>query len=370
MNVLQIVSSLPPALDGVGGHALALARALAAGNVMSRFLVAAPSQKAAAGTGGLPETAVAERGSAALARQLAASGTDLVLVHYVNYAYERRGCPAWLVGGLARWRAGAPGRRLVSVFHEVYASGPPWRSSFWLSPIQRRLAARLLRASDAAVTSLDLYGRMLARWRPRRAVAVAPVLSTVGEPAAMPPPAERRPRVLLVFGSAGNRCRAYGQLRPFLASASRALKIVEIVDLGPTLADLPAAIDGVPVRALGPLPEEQASAVLSRAFAGFLGYPPPLLGKSSIFAAYCAHGLVPVCAWPRPGRPASPREDAPPPCWNPCAAAAAPAEPAALAARALDWYHEHDAARQAAWYHDLFSALRAGVAVVERRLPR
>jgi len=367
MTLVQLVPWLPPALEGVGGYAAALGTALARRGIDSRFLVGDPGWRPAADARGaaadLAGERLAERSAAALARQLAASGATVVLVHYANYGYQRRGHPAWLVRGVRRWRAGAPGRRLVTYFHEVYASGPPWRSSFWVSPLQRRLAARLLGASDGAATSLGLYGRMLARWRPACEVWVTPVFSTIGEPAAVPPPGERRPRAMLVFGGAGNRRRAFGGQRAALIAACRALEIEEILDLGPPLAELPARLDGLPVRPLGALPEAAASAVLLRSYAGFLGYPAAFLAKSTVFAAYCAHGLVPVCAWGR--QPRGDRGDRSqdrdsgerPPFWD-AGVEPPPADAAGLAARARAWYGAHDLASQAA----RFSALLTGVA--------
>jgi hypothetical protein len=378
MNLVQIVPQLPPAIGGVAAFAAALARAMARAGVASRFLVAADSWQpagdpAASGPGGLaagnlvpgnpaapggpaPDDlaatglageALGERSAANLERRLEASGADTLLLHYVSYAYERRGCPAWVVRAVGRWRAASSSRRLVTFFHEVAASGPPWRSSFWLAPVQRQLAARLVRRSDAAATSLALYGRMLARWtpgRPDRQLLVAPVFSTVGEPAAAPPPAQRRPRAMLVFGGPGSRRRAYGALRPALAAACQALAIAEIVDLGPACGELPSRVGGVPVRALGTRPEPEVSAELLRCYAGFLAYPAAFLAKSTVFAAYCAHGLVPVCAWPRRSRTAG---DEPPPFWEP-GAEPAPADLGALARRARAWYAGHDLQRQAA----------------------
>ena len=358
MTLLQIVPRLPPAIEGVGGYAAALGRGLQSLGISSRFLVADRDWQSAGGTAGGPglsAAAIVEHSSAAFARQLAASGTRIVLVHYVNYGYERRGCPAWLVGGLAGWRAGGRGRLLVSYFHEVYASGPPWRSSFWVSPVQRLLAARLLRASDAAVTSLDIYGRILEGWSPSRRVLVTPVLSTVGHPSEVPPPEDRLPRAMMVFGGVGNRRRAYGELRDVVAAACRALGIAEIVDLGPPLDELPARLDGLPVRPLGVLPEAEASAIMLRSYAGFLGYPPAFLAKSTVFAAYCAHGLVPVCAWPRRRR----RAVEVPPFWD-AGREPVPPDPADLAARARAWYGGHQVAFQAARFSSMFAELLDG----------
>jgi hypothetical protein len=353
-RLIQIVPQLPPAIGGVGGFAAALARALAEdGGLPSFFLVAADSWRAADGLAG---EAIGERSAANLERRLAASGAETVLVHYVSYGYQRRGCPSWLVEAVRRWRAADASRRLVTFFHEVSASGPPWRSSFWLSPVQRRLAARLVRASDGAATSLALYGRMLARWAPGREPLVAPVFSTVGEPAETPAAGARHPRSMLVFGGPGSRRRAYGPLLPSLAAACRALAIAEIVDLGPPCGELPARVAGLPVRALGPRPEAEVSAILLRSYAGFLAYPEAFLAKSTVFAAYCAHGLVPVCACPRRRRWRSPPAAAARlPCWEP-GAAPPPADPAALAARARSWYAGHALARQAAALRGLLGA--------------
>ncbi len=372
--LLQVVPRLPPSFDGVGAYAAALARALGDCGLPSRFLVT--DHAAPPGDGGPGNLAEGDPAAAAvvldapragaLARQLAASGAGTVLVHYVNYAYQRRGCPRWLVGGAVRWRRAAPGRRLVTVFHEVYATGPPWRSSFWLFPVQRGLAARLLAASDAAVTTLGLYGAILARLRRPAAcpVLLAPVFSTVGEPDTVTAPAARRPRTLAVFGGAGTRGRAYAELAAQLAAACRALAIEQIVDVGPPLPQLPAQVAGVPVRALGALAAGDVGAVLARAYAGFVAYPSGLLAKSTVHAAYCAHGMVPVCAWPgSPGESAAAFDGAAdgdgeglnpgePPFWNP-AGGAAPADPDALAARARAWYHGHRLALQAGWYRDL-----------------
>jgi hypothetical protein len=302
MDLLQIVPSFPPAADGLGGYAAALAPRLGArlGGAV-RFAVGNPAWR---GNGqeedeGRRAAAVAARSAEALLDLLPGrhggrpGAAGAVVLHYAGYGYQDRGCPLWLVDGLARWRRLAPEHRLVTFFHEVYASGPPWRSSFWLSPVQRRLAARLTRLSDATATSLDLYAGLLRRWRPAAEPAVLPVVSNVGEPAAVPPLAARPPR-LVVFGGAGNRARIYGSHPAELAAACRATGAAEIADIGPPVS-LPAAVEGVPVVPLGLLPAAGVSTALLGAIAGFLAYPAAFLPKSGAFAAFCAHGLATVC---------------------------------------------------------------------------
>ncbi|HZF08587.1 MAG TPA: glycosyltransferase family 1 protein [Thermoanaerobaculia bacterium] len=331
MRIVQIVPAGDPALGGVHGYAEALAGELSRRHSIESDLVSSGGRGGAGGelAGALP-------------------GASTCLLHYVNYAYHRRGCPVGLVRDLRRWREGAPGRRLVTFFHEVYATGPFWRSSFWLAPVQRRLAAILARASDRIATSLELYGRMLARLGPRVEPVVTPVFSTVGEPEEVPGLATRAPR-LLVFGGRGVRARAYGPEREALAAACGALGAEEIVDLGPAIAT-PARVDGVPVRALGPLPASAVREQLLGTRAGFLVYPPAFLPKSTIFAAYCAHGLLPVCARPRTERSA---DDGDPLYWVPGSPLPSADGLQALASAARSWYLPHSLARQAEGFRDL-----------------
>jgi hypothetical protein len=295
-RIVQIVPELPRSEGGVGGYAHALARRLADGfGVETRFIEA----------------------DDATPLDLAAGET--VLLHYANYAYQRRGCPARLVTGLEAWRRS--GGRLVTVFHEVYAEGPPWRSSFWLGPRQRRLAARIARASDRLVTTLDLYAGLVRRLVPGLDLEVAPVFSTVGEPAEVPAFRDR-PKTMIVFGGAGVRRRTGEEHRADLLAACRSLEIREVLDVGPATG-LSPSLDGLPVRVLGPLPEEEVSRRMLGAAAGFLAYPPAFLPKSTIYAAYCAHGLVPVCA-----------------------ADGVADDPGATAAAARAWYLGHSLERQ------------------------
>ncbi|MGI8431100.1 MAG: hypothetical protein ACR2MW_02255, partial [Chthoniobacterales bacterium] len=71
---------------------------------------------------------------------------EAVVLHYVNYGYHPRGVPSWLPKKLAQMQAGS-GHRLVTIFHELYASSS-WRgSAFWLQPLQKRIARAIAQRS-------------------------------------------------------------------------------------------------------------------------------------------------------------------------------------------------------------------------------
>ena len=68
--------------------------------------------------------------------------------------------------------------------------------------------------------------------------------------------------------------------------------IEEIVEIG--AGQTPEVDLGIPVRRLGRLSAEEVSLWMDRCRLGFVSYPSNYLEKSSIFAAYAAHGVVPV----------------------------------------------------------------------------
>jgi hypothetical protein len=94
MTLLQIVPNLEPAIGGVRSYAVALGRALAELGLGSRVLVADLDWPGPGETPGGPDLAAARSGArspTALARRLTDYRAVNVLLHYVNYSYERRG---------------------------------------------------------------------------------------------------------------------------------------------------------------------------------------------------------------------------------------------------------------------------------------
>jgi hypothetical protein len=183
------------------------------------------------------------------------------------------------------------------MFHELYARGPVLSSSFWNSPFQRWLAGRLGSLSDACSTNMAGHAEFLARRAPqqRGRIAVSPVFSTVGEPE-QSPRLRGRPPYLAIFGGGKWQDEAFTTHRKVLKLACELLEIEKIITIGPP-STAKADFD-LPVEARGLLPAAEVSRCLSLVRVGLVNYFSGYLGKSSIFAAYCAHGVMPLSGTP------------------------------------------------------------------------
>ena len=297
MLIIQVVPRLPPAVDGVGDYALNLAQQLRKDfGIETHFIVCDPTWTGATEIGGFPISQISVHSANTLLSLLPSDRTATVLLHYVGYGYAKRGCPVWLVDGLQRWRNASIHRTLVTMFHEVYASGrPPWTSAFWLFPLQKNLANRLVQLSDRALTSKQLYAEILHKLSlgKHSQIPSLPVFSNIGEPRQVPPLAKRQRR-LVIFGGRGNRIQVYRKSLETLSHTCQLLGIQEIWDIGPSTGLNLSTVNSVPVVEKGKLPATEVSSILLDSLAGFLDYNPDYLAKSTIFAAYCSHGLLPV----------------------------------------------------------------------------
>lgn len=293
-RLIVIVPRVAPLMDGIGDYALALARGLRSEfNVASSFVVTDPAWKGSQ-VEGFAVHRLRGHTSDELFEALPQERAGRVLLHYEGYAYAKRGCPTWLIEALERWQKTSSEHVLLTLFHELYASGPPWTSSFWLSRQQRSLVARLARLSDQNFTSLALYVQRLDQMG-NRAESLA-VFSSIGEPLQTPPPLASRRRRLVVFGTGGRRLQVYERSAESLVRICRELDIEEIWDIGRESDSYPVPSIGVPVITCGEMSGPEVSEILLDSIAGVIDYPADMLAKSTIFAAYCAHRMMPLVA--------------------------------------------------------------------------
>ena len=301
MQIISIVPRLPPVIDGVGDYALNLAKQLRKDfGIGTHFIVGDPSWSNNREIKNFPVSEVKLRSAPRLLSVLADQGfasnrSATILLHYVGYGYAKRGCPFWLINGLQKWRSANVNSSLVTMFHELYATGPIWASSFWLSPVQKNLAIRLSRLSNRCLTSEERYAQTLYQFTLGKQAEIPnlPVFSNIGEPEKVPPLAQR-PRRLIVFGGSSNRQRVYQKSLAALESTCQELKIEQIVDVGPPLSVTISSVSGIPVVTMGKRTVSEISQLLLSCIGGFFDYNTDYLAKSTIFAAYCAHGLIPI----------------------------------------------------------------------------
>lgn len=345
MNLTAIIPRLPPVVDGIGDYALCLARSLRDNvGITTRFIVTDPAWTGVGEVEGFEVRRMTSHSTDELLNLLAGdlSTFEQVLLHYEGYGYATRGCPFWLVEALERWRHASDKRLLVTMFHELYASGPAWTSSFWLSRVQKNLTARLARLSDQWLTSLERYERVVRKMSGKESSAPhLAVFSSIGEPQSAAPLNERRRR-LVVFGTRGRRIEVYKRSAADLNRICGTLRIEEIVDIGRVVDFDIARVLDVPVVTCGELPGSEVSDVLLDSVAGVIDYPASMLGKSTIFAAYCSHRMIPIVANYGDGRPADALE-AGNHYWLSRVASeqVSMASGQLMADRAFEWYQAH-----------------------------
>jgi len=352
-TVLQIVPHLPGTFDGVGDYALNLARALSLEHgITTTFLVAAKTgisskngYKIVSGLGNV--------GAAELARN-----HEHVILHYANYGYQPRGVPFALRRFAKQLRPQLRGR-WVTMFHELYASGRPSQSAFWLRPFQVRIAHDLVDASSSCVVSNSPIEQAIHAYDPEKEVRTVPVMSNFGEPELTDFAAASAKRWVVCGGTAlvsRSLCRLE-QLLPLIPTTF-APEHLDVVGGRPDPL-IVAAIDRLKRdRAVHHYPEvnvDLASEVLRESSFGWLDYFgegkvwPSMIFKSGAFAALCAHGVIPIVShreesitvdgdalpgpfYLRPHASRFPRPD----------------EVPALRQRCFNWYHAHADARQTA----------------------
>jgi len=134
-----------------------------------------------------------------------------------------------------------------------------------------------------------------ARWKVEKASPDRAGLSTVGEPVD-PKLLHARAPSLVLFGGRIWTEIALSQQQEMLEKICRALDLKKIITIG-TRSEC-AWHGSVPLEQTGVLAATDVSEILQSVQVGYLDYFPKHLGKSSIYAAYCAHGLLSVFPLP------------------------------------------------------------------------
>jgi len=301
-TAIQIVPRRTNRHDGIGDYATCLAEAmLERAGINSAFVSGTPRRMEPPRADRWQTDPVLYRTGRGLAKQLSELCRDrdlaAVVIHVSGYGYEKRGAPIWLLRGMRSWRRTHSNLMLFGIFHELFATGRIWNSSFWLSRLQAHITRGIWELCDGGLATTARYFEQLTSWRPhmKSSLCTMPVFSNVGEPNLILP-IQNRPLNMVVFGQPGVERRLYtGSGYELAASIVENLQIHKIVDVGARIDAPPDRVGRVPVLSLGQLSPNCVSQQLMSCQFGLLDYDIGRLEKSGVFAAYAAHGVIPIC---------------------------------------------------------------------------
>ena len=295
--VLQIIPRISDQPDGVTDYALNLAKALLT-NYDLRTVFATAERSQASQKDGFE--------IAALTNVQALPARSLIL-HYVNYGYQRRGLPFSLVAALRQLRQRCSGRILV-IFHELFASGPLWKSEFWLEPLQKKIACDVARLADGRLVSSESMREMLNNLAPGLDAIVHPIPSAFGEPVIdVDQLGERDNQRWLICGGTQVIERSLRSFLGIFNAIPNAVAPKELLVVGgmenPEVRRMLMTRPDIRSEYHPAVSAEKALQILSTCAFGWLDYftsrkaKPDLLLKSSSFANMCANAVV--CVMPQ-----------------------------------------------------------------------
>ena len=286
-KVIHISPTLPPIVNGLGDFCKILAKNLECdGFIENIFLVRTACSDQT-------EHNVYTFQSSTFYEILSAQKADVIILHYVGYAYNRYALPFYLLSGLQRLKRKFKCRLLV-FFHEIYSSSSSFlKLPFYTEWLQRLIIRKLMTIADKAFTNCSRYRVLLDEIMGRRTqenlVECTGIFSNIPEDL-FNANVSKEEKTLVVFGSCNNRRLVYRN-RSFPQLLER-LGIDTILDIGPGESGLDNCT--VPVVKMRVLASDSVALHFNRAKYGALSYPPHLLGKSGIFSAYAAFGLIPL----------------------------------------------------------------------------
>ncbi len=301
-KILQIIPSPPNCGDGVADYALLLAtQMLADAQLKTQFLVFRIDLEVEPTIiNGFPLMRLPDHRPQSLYSSVL-EDIDVIILHFSAYPYFNtslrgifgKGTPFWFANDL---KSLVQNRniKLIVMFHELPKLH--WKQFFFfnfLNPIHSSVSRRLAKIADTIITNSAYQQAMLSKWSGKNVTKVQ-IFSNMGEPDMVSSLTDRQRRLIIFGGPA--RTRIYQKHFPALIESCKLLKITEIYDIGPSVTMPEYSDTGIKLVQKGFLSQPEISELLLTSFAGCLDYfrCPGGLGKSGVFSAYCAHGLVPI----------------------------------------------------------------------------
>lgn len=224
-----------------------------------------------------------------------------ILVHLSGYGYDANGVPDGLYRVMRqifqKYRV-----EFAVYYHELfYRDWTPWRKSYWMSFRQRLAVNKIGAICKLKITSTNLYAEYIRRHSSSSDhVYVLPVFSTIGNTGDSIQNNQRE-NSLVIFGLEPSRRRAYRMLNKNEDTIER-LRIKYIYDIG--CGDVSSEWKGKYAKKIirmGVLEKNDISKILQRVWFGYVPCDPVCAAKSSVMAAYCSNGVIPIFARPYKG---------------------------------------------------------------------
>jgi hypothetical protein len=301
MNLLHILPRVPPAVCGVADYAWNLAEQLELHEgIQSTFLSAGTSWTYPGPEPHFPVHHLPRMSAHTFDSWLCHHGSsvDALMLHLSPYGFQKRAMPFGLANAWSSQAARVQAPPRLTYFHELFASGPPTTSAFWLQPLQKFILRRIARASSLRMTNRAAY----ARWLDQQSLAdsvptqIISVFSNLGE-LADPSPLSSRTAEMVLFASANHSGEPLKALLDRVLAWAKYLGMNRLHVIGDGNFSDPQ-MDDVQLVRHGYLAPKQVSNLLSKCRIGYTAYSPDHLGKSGLFASFASHGLAVITQGP------------------------------------------------------------------------
>lgn len=360
MKIIQIAHELPPKVGGISDYVMQLAEKLYYNHEIKTYFmdfqhILTDDSFLSSGIFQVKDLLSAERKEESYIKH---DEVDVILVHYsFSSNFSKRASKLLELIKLVKTKFSL---KIIIMFHELYPLGMnakfrrivrQFYSSF--SDMEALPARGFAKVADSIISNSSRYKDDLNRWSNCQ-VKIISNFSTIAEPNIISEINDRE-RKLIVFGKKNGRFNLYSKNEQAIRRICQALSIEQLIDIGKAdrrITDILGnlnKLDNIEVIQKGILPSQEVSQLMSSSYAGLLDYSkfPGDLGKSSVFAGYCSHGLLPIICRYNPSEHDGIFQGVHYVVANKQLKSYSPSELQLIAKNANDWYGNHTSVKGA-----------------------
>jgi hypothetical protein len=294
-----ITTRLPPQTCGIGTYSWLAHQHRPDDSVPAAFLVMEGASESRAFLG---RDAITDFNGdpGKLGQALNRAGSANLLLHYAGRAYQRFGCPTWMPGALAKWKARFPDGRLTVFFHEVPGKLSRLSRHFLMGKINARIIRQLAAISDVLVTNTENHVAILRRLSGRDDIHCISVGSNIEPVVSASQP--RAKTEFIIFGLPFGRLQTLQSFDSEIRNWQTSRRLTTLHLIGPEDEKFTARanelMNGWPTPTVvmrhGLLPDVEVSHLLARVQFALTNVTPETWSKSGAFMACAATGCAAV----------------------------------------------------------------------------